>query len=75
MERRACQNLRRHKPYRKRDASGQERQGMNHPAELKASIHFVHPYSLWERGLSENSNRLLRQYFPKGMDLTDVTEG
>ncbi len=43
-------------------------------AELKASIYFVHPYSSWERGLNENSNGLLRQYFPKGMDLTDVTE-
>jgi IS30 family transposase len=43
-------------------------------AELKASVYFAHPYSSWERGLNENSNGLLRQYFPKGMDLTDVTE-
>ena len=28
----------------------------------------------WERGLNENSNGLLRQYFPKEMELTEVTE-
>ncbi|MFN3397051.1 MAG: IS30 family transposase [Sulfurimicrobium sp.] len=43
-------------------------------AELKADIYFAHPYSSWERGLNENSNGLLRQYFPKGMELTDLTE-
>ena len=43
-------------------------------AELKADIYFAHPYHSWERGLNENSNGLLRQYFPKGMSLTDVTE-
>jgi len=43
-------------------------------SELKAGIYFAHPYHSWERGLNENSNGLLRQYFPKGMRLTDVTE-
>ena len=43
-------------------------------AELKADIYFAHPYHSRERGLNENSNGLLRQYFPKGMDLTEVTE-
>lgn len=43
-------------------------------AELKADIFFAHPYHSWERGLNENSNGLLRQYFPKEMDLTEVTE-
>lgn len=43
-------------------------------AELKAGIYFAHPYHSWERGLNENSNGLLRQYFPKGMGLTEVTE-
>ncbi|MEQ1600523.1 MAG: IS30 family transposase [Methylophilaceae bacterium] len=38
------------------------------------TIYFAHPYHSWERGLNENSNGLLRQYFPKGMVLTDVTE-
>ena len=42
--------------------------------ELKADIYFAHPYHSWERGLNENSNGLLRQYFPKGMELTNITE-
>lgn len=43
-------------------------------AELQTSIYFAHPYHSWERGLNENSNGLLRQYFPKSMELTDITE-
>jgi IS30 family transposase len=43
-------------------------------AELQTAIYFAHPYRSWERGLNENSNGLLRQYFPKGMELTGITE-
>ncbi len=32
---------------------------------LNASFYFCHPYAAWERGLNENTNGLLRQYFPK----------
>ena len=35
---------------------------------LKADLYFAHPYHAWERGLNENTNGLLRQYFPKNMD-------
>jgi len=43
-------------------------------SELKAGIYFAHPYHSWERGLNENTNGLLRQYFPKRMDLTKATQ-
>ena len=42
--------------------------------ELDADVYFAHPYHFWERGLNENSNGLLRQYFPKGMELVEVTQ-
>ena len=41
---------------------------------LKADLYFAPPYHSWERGLNEDSNGLLRQYFPKGMELTDIAE-
>lgn len=40
----------------------------------KVAVYFAHPYSPWERPTNENSNGLLRDYFPKGMDLSQVTK-
>jgi IS30 family transposase len=38
------------------------------------SIYFAHPYHSWERGSNENANGLLRFYFPKRMDFTEVSQ-
>ncbi len=43
-------------------------------AQLKADFYFAHPYSSWERGLNENTNGLVRQYFPKKHDFTTITD-
>ena len=37
-------------------------------------VYFVHPYSSYERGLSENTNGLIRQYFPKKTDFRKITQ-
>ena len=42
--------------------------------DLQADFYFAHPYSCWERGLKENTNGLIRQYFPKKHDFTTITE-
>ncbi|VAW73537.1 Mobile element protein [hydrothermal vent metagenome] len=41
---------------------------------LDAEFYFAHPFSSWERGLNENTNGLLRQYFPKKCDFTTITQ-
>lgn len=42
--------------------------------KLNANFYFAHPYASWERGLNENTNGLIRQYFPKNRDFTTITQ-
>ena len=42
--------------------------------KLACNVFFAHPYSSWERGLNEYTNKLIRQYFPKNKTLENIQQ-
>lgn len=42
--------------------------------QLDLDFYFAHPYASWQRGTSENTNGLIRQYFPKNRDFSTITQ-
>ena len=42
--------------------------------ELGIDFYFTHPYCSWEKGTNENTNGLIRQYFPKGTDFNLISQ-
>lgn len=55
--------------------NGTENSGYKELAEvINISCYFAHPYHSWERGINENTNGLIRWYFPKGTDFAIITE-
>lgn len=42
--------------------------------QLGIDFYFTHPYCSWEKGTNENTNGLIRQYFPKGTDFNLISQ-
>ena len=42
--------------------------------KLNTKIYFADSYCSWQKGVVENANKLIRQYFPKGTDFNTVTQ-
>ena len=42
--------------------------------ELNAPVYFTEPHKPWQRGTNENTNDMLRFFFPKGFDFRTITQ-
>lgn len=68
------------RPYKKQvetvtvDNGNEFAQHLKVSKALQASVYFAHPYCAWQRGLNENTIGLLRQYFPKGINLKTIRQ-
>jgi IS30 family transposase len=51
-----------------------ERQGRLTIASALLKVYFAKPYCAWQRGSNENTNGLIRQFFPKGTHLANIPE-
>jgi transposase, IS30 family len=43
------------------------------PGTKRTALYYAHPYSSYERGTNENTNRIIRRFVPKGTDIGEVT--
>lgn len=55
------------------DQGSEMSQHVRFKLDTGVDVFFCDPHSPWQRGSNENTNGLLRQYFPKGLDLSNVT--
>jgi len=77
LEEAACEKLAPHAGKVQTSTSDNGREFANHEQiaiRLETSFYFAHPYHSWERGLNENTNGLVRQYFPKKMAFAAITD-
>ena len=43
-------------------------------AKTGLTVYFADPYAAWQRGTNENTNGILRHYYPKGFDFTTISD-
>ncbi len=77
IERASCEKLAPHQQLVHTITSDNGREFANHERiadSLQTDFYFANPYHSWERGTNENTNGLVRQYFPKRMPFAGITD-